>query len=67
MGPRPWPLCMPSHRPPPLLGAGVRGKPGSGVGWGGGIRVDTPVGPLRLEYAWNRERVGRFHVGVGYE
>ena len=43
----------------------ARGKPGSGLGYGAGIRLDTPVGPLRLEYAWNQQRVGRFHVGVG--
>jgi outer membrane protein insertion porin family len=30
------------------------------------VRVDTPLGPLRLEYAWNAQRVGRFHVGIGY-
>ena len=39
----------------------------SGYGYGGGIRVDTPLGPLRLEYAWNKQRVGRFHVGVGQD
>ena len=38
-----------------------------GYGYGGGVRVDTPLGPLRLEYAWNDNRVGRFHVGVGYD
>ncbi|KAJ9516180.1 hypothetical protein QJQ45_024608, partial [Haematococcus lacustris] len=47
--------------------AGVRGKPGHGYGYGGGVRIDTPVGPLRLEYAWNAARAGRFHVGVGYD
>eukprot|EP00798_Chlamydomonas_sp_ICE-L_P009240 gene9240-16390_t len=47
--------------------AGVRNKPGRGHGYGGGVRVDTPVGPLRLEYAWNHLREGRFHVGVGYD
>ncbi|KAF5835670.1 surface antigen-domain-containing protein [Dunaliella salina] len=46
--------------------AGLRGKPGQGYGYGAGIRADTPIGPLRLEYAWNAHRVGRFHVGVGY-
>lgn len=39
----------------------------SGYGFGVGLRLDTPVAPLRLEYAWNDKRVGRFHVGVGYE
>ncbi|GAX81347.1 hypothetical protein CEUSTIGMA_g8778.t1 [Chlamydomonas eustigma] len=47
--------------------AGIREKPGWGYGYGGGVRMDTPVGPLRLEYAWNAKHVGRFHVGVGYD
>ncbi|XP_031114447.1 outer envelope protein 80, chloroplastic [Ipomoea triloba] len=45
--------------------AGARLKPGSGYGAGLGIRVDSPLGPLRLEYAFNDQRVGRFHFGVG--
>ncbi|GIL91181.1 hypothetical protein Vretimale_18825 [Volvox reticuliferus] len=53
---------------PAVIGdpAGVRGKPGNGYGFGGGVRVDSPVGPVRLEYAWNANREGRFHVGLGY-
>ena len=35
-------------------------------GYGVGVRVDSPVGPLRLEYAWNDKKVGRFHFGIGY-
>lgn len=46
--------------------AGIRQKPGSGYGVGAGLRVDSPVGPVRLEYAWNARREGRFHVGLGY-
>ena len=45
--------------------AGVRGKPGSGFGYGAGIRIDSPVGPLRLEYAINRDGYRRFHLGIG--
>lgn len=45
--------------------AGVRGKPGSGYGYGIGIRIDSPVGPLRLEYAWNKNRQSRVHLGIG--
>ena len=45
--------------------AGVRGKPGSGYGAGLGIRIDSPVGPLRLEYALNKNRQGRVHLGIG--
>ncbi|KAJ7546876.1 hypothetical protein O6H91_08G058900 [Diphasiastrum complanatum] len=46
--------------------AGVRGKPGSGYGYGAGIRVDSPLGPLRLEYAFNNNFARRFHFGIGY-
>lgn len=45
--------------------AGARLKPGSGYGYGLGIRVDSPLGPLRLEYAFNDQKAGRFHFGVG--
>ncbi|XP_068641814.1 outer envelope protein 80, chloroplastic isoform X2 [Aristolochia californica] len=45
--------------------AGARGKPGSGYGYGAGIRVDSPLGPLRLEYAFNDRQAKRFHFGVG--
>ncbi|PKA56547.1 Outer envelope protein 80, chloroplastic [Apostasia shenzhenica] len=46
--------------------AGARGKPGYGHGYGMGIRVDSPLGPLRLEYALNDKFMRRFHFGVGY-
>ncbi|GJM90510.1 hypothetical protein PR202_ga06797 [Eleusine coracana subsp. coracana] len=46
--------------------AGARGKPGTGYGYGVGIRVDSPLGPLRLEYALNDKQARRFHFGVGY-
>ena len=45
--------------------AGLRGKPGSGFGIGAGVRVDSPVGPLRLEYATNDHGHRRFHFGIG--
>ena len=47
--------------------AGARGKPGSGYGYGAGVRVDSPLGPLRLEYAWSDRRRGRFHVALGFD
>ncbi|KAI4351321.1 hypothetical protein L6164_005696 [Bauhinia variegata] len=46
--------------------AGARFKPGSGYGYGFGIRVDSPLGPLRLEYAFNDRKAKRFHFGVGH-
>ncbi|KAI7843074.1 hypothetical protein COHA_003245 [Chlorella ohadii] len=45
--------------------AGARGKPGSGYGYGAGVRIDTPIGPLRLEYAMNDRQQTRFHLGIG--
>lgn len=33
--------------------AGVRNKPGKGYGYGAGVLLDTPLGPLRFEYAKN--------------
>lgn len=46
--------------------AGARLKPGSGYGFGVGIRLDSPLGPLRLEYAFNDSQNKRFHFGVGH-
>ncbi|XWS28278.1 hypothetical protein CRYUN_Cryun25bG0053000 [Craigia yunnanensis] len=46
--------------------AGARYKPGSGYGYGFGIRVNSPLGPLRLEYAFNDRQAKRFHFGVGH-
>ena len=45
--------------------AGARGKPGSGAAVGVGVRVDSPVGPLRFECAVNDRHARRFHVGIG--
>jgi hypothetical protein len=47
----------------PLLHAASR----RGYGAGAGIRIDSPLGPVRLEYAWNDQRSGRFHVALGYD
>lgn len=46
--------------------AGARLKPGNGYGYGFGIRVESPLGPLRLEYAFNDRQARRFHFGVGH-
>lgn len=50
-----------------VLGApgATRGKPGSGAGLGAGVRLDSPVGPLRLEYALSDRGARRFHFGIG--
>ncbi|CAH2075760.1 unnamed protein product [Thlaspi arvense] len=46
--------------------AGARLKPGSGYGYGFGIRVDSPLGPLRLEYAFNDHKAGGFTLGLAF-
>jgi len=56
--------------------AGARGKDGRGLGYGLGVRIPSPLGPVRLEYAWNNKANwmaadasivprGRFHLGIG--
>lgn len=45
--------------------AGVRGKPGSGFGYGVGVRVESPLGPIRIDYGFNDEGDSRIHFGVG--
>ena len=45
--------------------AATRGKPGVGACAGAGVRLDSPVGPLRLEYAFNDRGARRFHFGIG--
>ncbi|MGB3193471.1 MAG: BamA/TamA family outer membrane protein [Limnoraphis sp.] len=44
---------------------GIRGKPGSGLGVGAGLRVQSPLGPIRIDYGVNDEGEGRIHFGVG--
>jgi len=46
--------------------AGARLKPGSGYGYGFGVRVESPLGPIRLEYAFNDKQAKRFHFAVGH-
>jgi len=45
--------------------AGLLGKPGSGVGYGVGVRVQSPLGPLRIDYGFNTEGDSRLHFGIG--
>lgn len=45
--------------------AGVRGKPGSGFGIGAGIRIQSPLGPIRIDYGFSDQGDGRLHFGIG--
>lgn len=44
---------------------GVRGKPGSGFGYGAGVRFDSPLGLLRADYGFNDQGESRLQVGIG--
>ena len=43
---------------------GARNKPGQGYGYGAGVVALTPIGPVRLEYAFSDKGVGRMHCGL---
>ncbi|MBA0609906.1 hypothetical protein Godav_010831 [Gossypium davidsonii] len=45
--------------------AGARNKCGSGYGYGIGIRLNSPLGLLRLEYAFNDRFAKRLHFAFG--
>jgi outer membrane protein insertion porin family len=45
--------------------AGVRGKPGSGLGYGIGVRVQSPLGPIRVDYGFNDQGDSQLHFGIG--
>ena len=45
--------------------AEVRDKPGSGFGYGLGVRVQSPLGPIRIDFAFNDEGDSRLHFGIG--
>jgi outer membrane protein insertion porin family len=45
--------------------AGSRGKPGNGLGYGAGIRINSPIGPIRIDYAINSRSENRIQFGIG--
>ncbi|MFB2969105.1 BamA/TamA family outer membrane protein [Aerosakkonema sp. BLCC-F183] len=45
--------------------AGVRGKPGTGFGYGIGVRIQSPLGPIRVDYGLNDDGDSRIHFGIG--
>jgi outer membrane protein insertion porin family len=44
---------------------GSRGKPGSGFGYGVGVRIQSPIGPIRVDYALNNASESRVQFGIG--
>ncbi len=47
--------------------AGVRDKPGSALGLGAGVRIQSPLGPLRVDYGLGQGDSGQsqLHFGIG--
>jgi len=43
----------------------VRGKPGSGFGYGLGLRVESPIGLLRADFGINDRGENRFQLSIG--
>jgi outer membrane protein insertion porin family len=43
----------------------VRGLPGDGLGYGLGVRIQSPVGPIRVDFGFNNNRDSRLHFGIG--
>lgn len=45
--------------------AGIRRKPGSGYGYGLGVRIQSPLGPIRIDYGINDSGDNQIHFGLG--
>jgi outer membrane protein insertion porin family len=45
--------------------AGVRGKPGTGLGYGLGVRIDSPLGLIRVDLGLNDRGSSIFQFGIG--
>ncbi|MCZ8226439.1 MAG: BamA/TamA family outer membrane protein [Microcystis sp. LE19-84.1B] len=43
----------------------VRDLPGIGLGYGLGVRVQSPVGQIRVDYGFNVDGGSRIHFGIG--
>jgi outer membrane protein insertion porin family len=43
----------------------VRGKPGSGLGYGAGIRIKSPLGSIRVDYGIADDGNTQFSFGIG--
>lgn len=45
--------------------SGKRDLPGTGFGGGLGLRINSPLGPIRIDYGINDQGDGRLHFGLG--
>ncbi|MGF1497646.1 MAG: BamA/TamA family outer membrane protein [Elainellaceae cyanobacterium] len=45
--------------------AGERDKPGTGLGYGLGVRIGSPIGLIRADFGFNDNGDSRFHFGFG--
>ncbi len=43
----------------------ARGLPGSGYGYGAGVRVQSPLGPIRIDYGINNNGGNEIQFGIG--
>ncbi|HEY9845215.1 MAG TPA: BamA/TamA family outer membrane protein, partial [Candidatus Caenarcaniphilales bacterium] len=43
----------------------IRGKPGSGLGYGLGVRINSPLGPIRVDYGFSDQGESRLNFGIG--
>ena len=43
----------------------VRGLPGAGYGYGLGVRIQSPLGPIRVDYAINDDGGNEIQFGIG--
>ncbi len=45
--------------------AAARNKPGSGGGYGAGLRIQTPLGSIRIDYGFSTSGSSQFSFGLG--
>ncbi len=43
----------------------IRGLPGDAFGYGIGVRIQSPVGPIRIDYGFNQNGGSRINFGIG--